>query len=54
MSLIGISILIGIICFMVGGSLGGEFYAYVAGIVGFFSPGMYVLEQLYHEVKKSK
>jgi hypothetical protein len=54
MSLIGISILIGIIGSWLGGTLGGEFYSFLLGIIGFLSPGLYVLDQIYQEVRKSK
>jgi hypothetical protein len=48
------SILIGAIGSWIGGTLGGEFYSFLLGIVGFLSPGLYVLEQIYEDVKKSK
>jgi hypothetical protein len=54
MRLIGISILVGIICCLIGGTLGGEFYAYIGGVVGFLSPGLYVLDEVYKQIKKSK
>jgi len=33
---------------------GAEVFIYLFGIVGVLSPGLYVLEKIYIEVKKSK
>jgi hypothetical protein len=37
-----------------GGALGGEGYSVILGIVGFLTPGLYVLDQVYEELKKTK
>jgi uncharacterized membrane protein len=54
MSLIGISILIGIVGYLIAGAIGGESLALIGGILGILSPGLFVLEQIYNEIKKSK
>lgn len=54
MKLIGASILIGYMCALFGGALVGEGYSVILGIVGFLTPGLYVLDQVYEEVKKFK
>lgn len=55
MILIIASIVMGYIGFCIGAMLGGaEFFAYLFGIVGVLSPGLYVLEQLYKEMIKKQ
>lgn len=54
MTLIGMSLLVGFIGFNIGGMLGPEFFAFSFGIIGFLSPSLYILEQIYKEVNKSK
>jgi hypothetical protein len=54
MRLIGMSILTGAIGSWLGGNLGGELNSIIFGAIGFLSPGLYVLEQIYEEVKKRK
>jgi hypothetical protein len=48
------SLLIGIIGYLFAGALGGESLALLGAIVGFFSPGIFILEKIYNEVKKSE
>ena len=51
MILIIISLILGFLGFMLGGFLGLELFAYVFGIIGFLSPILYVLENIYNQTK---
>ena len=51
MILIIVSLLLGYLGLNIGSMLGIE---YLLGSVGFLSPALYVLEQIYKEVKNSK
>jgi hypothetical protein len=42
----------GFIGLNIGGMFGAEIYAYLFGIAGFLSPSLFVLEQIYKEIKK--
>ena len=55
MILIIASIIMGYIGLNIGGMVGGgDISIYLFGIVGILSPGLYVLEQLYKEMKKNQ
>ena len=54
MILIILSLITGYIGIFIGSMLGYEIFTYLFGIVGVLSPGLYVLEQLYKEMKRSK
>jgi hypothetical protein len=54
MILIVASIVLGYLGLNIGGMLGAEIFMYLFGIVGVLSPALYVLEQIYKEVRKSK
>lgn len=49
MTLIIISLIFGIAGFFIGGSL-GEFFAYTFSIIGFISPALYELHQIYKKI----
>lgn len=50
MILIILSILMGYIGVSIGGFIGSDMTMYLFGVVGFFSPSLYVLEKLYKEM----
>ncbi len=52
MFLILASFVMGFIGLNVGGIMGTEFVAYMLGIAGFLSPSLFLLEQIYREIKK--
>lgn len=52
MILIIASLTMGFLGLNIGGMLGGEIFAYLFGVVGVLSPGLYVLEQIYKKIKK--
>lgn len=54
MILIILSLIMGYFGFNVGGLFEVELTKYLFGIVGVLSPGLYVLEQIYKEVKRSR
>jgi hypothetical protein len=54
MALIIYSIMLGFLGSCLGGSLGHEIFAYMFGIVGFLSPGLYVLDEIYKDMEKKK
>lgn len=49
MLLIIITLIFGIAGFFIGGSL-GEFFAYAFSIIGFMSPALYELHQIYKKI----
>lgn len=51
MILIVLSLVMGYIGLNLGGILGAEIFMYMFGILGVLSPGLYVLEKIYKEVK---
>lgn len=52
MYLILVSLVMGFIGLNIGGMMGTEFFTYMFGIAGFLSPSLFVLEQIYREIKK--
>lgn len=49
MTLVIISLIFGVVGFFIGGSL-GEFFTYIFSIIGFVSPALYELHQIYKKV----
>ena len=54
MILIIVSLIMGYIGLNIGGIFGADIFIYLFGIVGVLSPGLYVLEQIYREMKKNQ
>ncbi|MFL0247154.1 hypothetical protein [Candidatus Clostridium stratigraminis] len=55
MFLIIASLIMGLVGFAIGGMLGGpEIFIYLFAVVGVLSPGLYVLEKLYKEIKRKE
>lgn len=54
MVLIIASLIMGYIGLNIGGMFGTDIFVYLFGIVGVLSPGLYVLEQIYREMKKNQ
>ena len=52
MILILISLVMGYLFSIIGGITGSEFFKYLFGAVGVLSPGLFVLEKMYKEIKK--
>ncbi|MBK1812019.1 hypothetical protein JHL18_15460 [Clostridium sp. YIM B02505] len=53
MILIIASLITGYIGLNIGGMIGGEIFMYLFGLVGVLSPALFVLEDIYREVRKS-
>lgn len=53
MILIIVSIIMGYIGINIGSIIGPEVFMYLFGAVGILSPGLYVLEQIYKDLKKN-
>ena len=51
MVLIIASLIMGYLGLNIGGIFGAEIFVYLFGVVGVLSPGLYVLEKLYEEIK---
>lgn len=54
MELIIISIITGFIGVYLGGMLDSEIFAIIFGIVGFFSPSIYILDKIYRKTKNEE
>ena len=54
MILIIFSLIIGYIGLTIGSMFGTGTFAYMLGIAGFLSPSLFVLEQIYKEIKKKQ
>lgn len=52
MILIILSLIMGVVGFYIGMLLGAEIFAYFFAIVGVLSPGLFVLDKIYREIKK--
>lgn len=52
MILIILSLIMGYIGLNIGGMFAGGVFMYLFGIVGVLSPALYVLEEIYKEMKK--